>query len=51
MRADLEELPEMSGGIRNRIRRGDADAVEAERVRLLRKPVLQLIVLQKSRST
>ena len=34
MRAGIEEFAEMPTGIRNRIRAGDADAVEAEPARL-----------------
>jgi hypothetical protein len=51
MRADREELAEMPCRVRNRIRRGDADAVEAERAGLHSERVLQIVAVQKSRST
>ena len=35
MRAGIEEIAEMPGGLRDRIRLGDADAVETERAGLL----------------
>ena len=51
MGAGFEKFAEMPCSLGNRIRRGDADAVEAERACLRRERTLQLVARQKSRST
>ena len=51
MRAGIEEIAKVFRGQRNRIRRGDADAVEAERARFSRQRRLHVGSGQKSRST
>ena len=57
MRAGIEEFAEMFSGLADRVRVGDADAVEAERARFARERGLQVVggefdgLVQKSRST
>jgi hypothetical protein len=47
----MEEFAEMFCGNRNGTRRGDTDAIEAERVRFSCKRSLDVGAVQKSRST
>jgi hypothetical protein len=51
MGADLEKFVEVSCRVRDRVRRRDADAVEAERARFLRQRAAQIEAAQKSSST
>jgi hypothetical protein len=51
MGALCKEFAEMSCGLLDRVRCGDADAVEAKRARFLCERSFQVVARQKSRST